>query len=292
MELRQLSYLIAVVEEANFTRAADRMHIAQPGVSAQIRGLERELGQQLLDRTTRTVRPTQAGAAFLPYARAALAAVEGGREALDELAGLRRGHLTIGTPASISAIDLPSVLADYNRDYPAVVITLAVADTNRLVAGVRDGRYDVILVGLTGPFPPGTDTHTIIDEPLVAVISRTHSLSTADQVPIRALAGCPLISLPTGTGLRKCLDDVCASAGFAPDIAFEAADPRVLVDLAAHGLGIAIVPRSVVVARQLNVHVLALTDPEPRARIVLGWRTDPPPTPAAHELIRRVTRQA
>ncbi|KOG56021.1 LysR family transcriptional regulator, partial [Streptomyces varsoviensis] len=79
MELRQLEYLVAVVEEASFTKAAARLHVAQPGVSAQVRQLERELGQSLLDRSGRTVRPTEAGAAVLPYARAALAAVDGAR---------------------------------------------------------------------------------------------------------------------------------------------------------------------------------------------------------------------
>src|SRR4051794_37700719 len=101
MELRQLAYLVAVIEEANFTRAAERVHVAQPGVSAQIRRLERELGQPLLDRSSRPVRPTAAGAAVLPYARAALAAAAGARAAVDELAGLMRGEVSIGTVTSL-----------------------------------------------------------------------------------------------------------------------------------------------------------------------------------------------
>ncbi|HEX6445096.1 MAG TPA: LysR family transcriptional regulator, partial [Streptosporangiales bacterium] len=88
MELRQLRYLVTVAEEANFTRAAARLHVAQPGVSAQVRRLERELGQELLDRSGRTVRLTEVGEAVLPYARAALSAVDGARRAVDELSGL------------------------------------------------------------------------------------------------------------------------------------------------------------------------------------------------------------
>jgi DNA-binding transcriptional LysR family regulator len=91
MELRQLAYFVTVAEEANFTRAAAKLHVAQPGVSAQIRRLERELGQQLLDRSARAVRLTEVGAAVLPYARAALQAVDGARLAVDELTGLLRG---------------------------------------------------------------------------------------------------------------------------------------------------------------------------------------------------------
>jgi DNA-binding transcriptional LysR family regulator len=109
MELRQLEYFVAVVDEANFTRAAVKVHVAQPGVSAQIRRLERELGQDLLDRSGRTVRVTQAGGVVLPYARAALAAVANARLAVDELTGLMRGRLTIGTVTSMSSDPNPRV---------------------------------------------------------------------------------------------------------------------------------------------------------------------------------------
>src|ERR1035438_6139020 len=96
MELRQLEYLVAVAEEANFTRAAERVHISQSGVSAQVRQLEQELGQQLLDRSGRSVRLTEVGAAVLPYAHAALDAVGNARLAVDQLAGLVRGQVTVG----------------------------------------------------------------------------------------------------------------------------------------------------------------------------------------------------
>jgi DNA-binding transcriptional LysR family regulator len=99
MELRQLKYFVAVEEEGSFTSAAAKVHVAQPGVSAQIRRLEHELGQDLLDRSGRTVRLTEVGAAVLPYARAAIAAAAGARLAVDELSGLLRGHVAIGMVA-------------------------------------------------------------------------------------------------------------------------------------------------------------------------------------------------
>src|SRR6185503_5280934 len=93
MELRQLEYFVAVAEEASFTRGAARVHVAQPGVSAQIRRLEQELGEMLLDRSGRTVTLTEVGEALLPHARAALSSVDGARLAVDELAGLTRGRV-------------------------------------------------------------------------------------------------------------------------------------------------------------------------------------------------------
>src|SRR4029453_6241939 len=117
MELRQLEYFVAVAEEANFTRAAERIHVAQPAVSAQIQRLEREVGQPLLDRSRRAVRLTAAGEAVLPYARAALAAVADIHVAVEELTQLVRGSVTIGTVTSHS-VDVPSLLADFQAANP------------------------------------------------------------------------------------------------------------------------------------------------------------------------------
>src|SRR5881227_1663542 len=101
MELRQLAYLVAVAEEGSFTRAAEREHVAQPGVSAQVRRLEAELGQPLFDRGGGTVTLTVAGEAVLPSARAALAGAFGVRTAIDALAGLIRGRVAIGVVPSV-----------------------------------------------------------------------------------------------------------------------------------------------------------------------------------------------
>src|ERR1035437_6469668 len=148
MELRQLEYFVAVAEEANFTRAAARLHVAQPGVSALIRQLERELGQELLDRSARTVRLTEAGAAVLAYAREALGAVSGARLAVDEITGLVRGRVAVGMVVACSSVDLVDLLADFHRDHPAVAISLSEADSDVLVDAIRAGQLDLAFVGL------------------------------------------------------------------------------------------------------------------------------------------------
>jgi DNA-binding transcriptional LysR family regulator len=292
MELRQLEYLVAVAEEASFTRGAERVHVAQPGVSAQIRRLERELGQELFDRTGRTVTLTEAGAAVLRYARAALAAVAGARAAVDELTGLLRGRLTIGTLTSISSprLDLTALLAAYHRDHPAVQITLTVGDSSLLAEAVRDGRYDAAFIGVAGSPPVGIATHVITDEPLVVVVPPADPLAGRASLPMAALAGLPLISLPAGAGLRAALEAACAAAGFTPRVALEGGDPRVLAELAAHGLGPAVIPRSLADTRADRLHTITLTTPEPRARLALAWRAEGPVSPAAHEFITRVRR--
>ncbi len=251
MELRQLAYFVAVVEEANFTRAAERMHVAQPGISAQIRQLEKEFGHQLLDRSGRTVRLTEMGAAVLPHARAALRAVEGAKLAVDELAGLVRGHLAIGMVTS-HPVDIPVLLAQFHDDFPAVEITLAEANSGKLVDDLHGGRLDVAIVGLATDLP-GLD-------------------------PV------PLICLPDGTAIRAILENACTTAGFRPRVAFDAATPSVLADLAARGLGIAILPESLV-RNRADLHPITVTGAELRGRLAWGWRASGPRSPAARAFI-------
>ncbi len=254
MELRQLEYFVAVVDEGTFTTAAAKVHVAQPGVSAQIRRLEREFGQALLDRSGRTVRLTAVGAAVLPYARDALDAVAGARLAVDELTGLMRGRVAVGMVTSCASVDLPNLLAGFHHSHPAVEITLSEANSDRLIDALHDGRLDLALVGLAATPPADIATQVVADEPLVAAVSHNDPLAARTTITLDALQERALISLPRGTGLRSCLDDACAAAGVHPHIAFEASNPDVLAHLTAQGLGVAILPASIA-----NAHPRATT---------------------------------
>src|SRR3954468_14272288 len=153
MELRQLAYVVAVAEEGSFTRAAEREHVAQPAVSAQVRRLEAELGQPLFARGPGPVTLTAAGEAVLPFARAALASAAGVRTVVDELAGLLRGRVAVGVVPSI-AHRLAGVLAAFHAAHPGVEITLAEDTSDALMDGVRTGRLDFALAGVAGAGPP------------------------------------------------------------------------------------------------------------------------------------------
>jgi DNA-binding transcriptional LysR family regulator len=292
MELRQLQYLVDVTDEASFTKAAAKAHVAQPGVSAQVRRLEKELGHVLLDRTGGTVRPTEAGAAILPYARAVLGAIAGMRQTADALTGLVRGHLTVGMVASISTprVDLPGLLASFYREHPGIEITLTEAVTDQLLAALLAGGADIAFVGLgPEPLPAGIETLVLASEPLVVAVSPGHPLAGQENVTLDALRAHSLITLPAGTGLRAHVDAACAAAGFRPRIAFEAGDPRLLARLAGQGLGAAILPASAAGANPL-LHVLALTQPSIQGRIALAWRASNPASPATRAFLRHATR--
>ncbi|MFI9100566.1 LysR family transcriptional regulator [Streptomyces fildesensis] len=288
MELRQLEYLVTVTEEASFTKAAAKLHVAQPGVSAQIRQLERELGQDLLDRSGRTVRPTEVGAAVLPYARAALAAVAGARQAVEELTGLVRGHVAVGTVTSLGqAVDVAGLLADFHHSHPAVEIGLIEDTSDNLLQALLTGRLDVAVVSLAGELPPGIGVQVVVDEPFVVAVAPGDPLADRTSIALDALAGRPLMCLPRGTGLRTVVDHACAAAGFRPRIAFEAGDPTVLAQFAVRGLGVAILPESLARSYPGELHAVNLTRPKLRGRLALAWRTEGPSGPAARALVRQ-----
>lgn len=289
MELHQLAYFVAVAEEGNFTRAAAQLHVAQPGVSAQIRRLERELGQPLLDRSGRTVRLTEVGAAALPHARAALAAVGRVREAVDEIAGLVRGQVAMGTITSAGPVGLPDLLAEFHRRYPAVEITLAEANSDVMLTALREGRLDVAVVGLAADPPPDIATRVLLDEPFLAVTAPSDPLAVGDTIALADLTGLPLMALPKGTGLRSALDAGFASVGATPRIAFEAADPNVLVQLAIRGLGVAIVPWSLARYHAADLHIFDIVEPRLRGVLALAWRAEGPISPAARALVALLT---
>jgi DNA-binding transcriptional LysR family regulator len=290
MELRQLEYFVAVTEEASFTKAAARLHVAQPGVSAQIRQLERELGQPLLDRSGRTVRLTEVGAAVLPYARAALAAVQGARLSVDELTGLLRGHVTVGTIDWIRSLDLPGMIAEFHRDHPDVEITVIQEDTDTLTDGLRTGRVDLAFLSLGAEPPEGIATRVVIEQDLYAAVDPDHPLARRSTITLRALADEALISLPKGTGVRAVLDTAFADAGLRPRIAFEAGEPPVLAQIAAHGLGVAVLPESAARALPDALHAMPIVRPRLSGRIALAWRAEGPHSPAARALTARARR--
>src|ERR1017187_7460378 len=142
MELKQLEYFIAVAEEANFTRAAKRVHISQSGVSAQIRKLELDLGAALIDRSGRTATLTTAGVAALEHARSVFASLDALRQAVNEVTGLIQGRLVVGMITGCTVQGLFDTLADFHHAHPGVEIALIGDSSEPLTERVRTGEGD------------------------------------------------------------------------------------------------------------------------------------------------------
>ena len=288
MELRQLEYLVAVAEEANFTRAAQRVHISQSGVSAQIRQLEHDLGATLIDRSGRTATLTSAGEAAVKHAREALAAAAAMRQAVDEVTGLLSGRLTVGMVTACTITALFDALATFHRAHPGVAIALLEDNSAALAEHVRSGAIDVALIGAAGAPPPGLDADPILSERLVAAVPPHHQFSERTRLTLDDLADCALICMPEGTGIRTVFDQACATRGMRLDVSLEASAPNAVADLAARGLGVAILSETIAAAHADRLRAAVIDDIETLAQLALVWR--PAPSPAAAEFLTRCRR--
>lgn len=289
MELRQLTYFVAVAHEESFTRAAERLHVAQPGVSQQIRRLEADLGATLFDRSSRRPRLTAAGAALLPHARDALAATEAARHALAALQDVIAGTLLLGAIPGIPDLDLPGLLAAFRAAHPAVDIALREDQPAPLIEGLRRDEHDVIVVGLSSSDPPdGLLVDVIRVEPLVLVTSIDHQLATRHSVSVVELHGESLVSLTRASTLRGLVEQACAAAGFSARIALETTDVTLLCDLVARGLGVTIIPRSTADHSERHGAKLAVVGFDPplgQRYTALARRRDRTVSPAAGEFL-------
>jgi DNA-binding transcriptional LysR family regulator len=282
MELRQLEYFVAVAEEANFTRAAERVHISQSGVSAQIRQLEHDLGATLIDRSGRTATLTTAGEVALEHARAALASADAVRQAVDEVTGLIRGRLVVGMVNGCTISPLFDALAAFYLAHPGVEISLIEDNSDRLTEEVRTGAADVALIGTAGALPPGLDALSIASERLVVAVPLGHPLTRRKRVTLSDISAYPIVCMPEGTAPRTMFDQACTAKGIQPDIVLQASAPDAVADLAIRGLGIAILTESMA-ARHSRLKALAFADIQTAAGLALIW----PPTesPALREFL-------
>jgi DNA-binding transcriptional LysR family regulator len=277
MELRQLEYFIAVAEEGNFTRAAERVHISQSGVSAQIRQLERELGADLIDRSGRTATVTGAGAAVLEHARAVLGSANAVRQAVDEVTELVRGRLVVGMVTACTVTPLFNALSAFHLAHSGVEITLYEGNSDRLIDDVRTGTTDMALIGAASAPPAGLESLLIISEPLVAPVPAGHPLARRRRATLADISAHPIVCLPVGTGVRSVFDAGCLARGVRPNIALQASAPAAVADLALRGLGVAILSRSMVTIHSNQLVPVAISDSDIPAVLALVWKASPGP---------------
>ncbi|WP_129840135.1 LysR family transcriptional regulator [Streptomyces sp. RFCAC02] len=288
MDLRQLEYFVAVAEERNFTRAAERVHISQSGVSARVRHLERELGAELFDRSAREVTLTVAGKAALEHARAALAAAGALRQAVGEVADVIRGRLTVGMVVGCAITPLFDALAAFHAAHPGVELSLTEGASDRLTDAVRSGGLDLALIGAAHTPPDGVESLTVVRERLVVAVPPGHPLAAGPTVTLRALAAHPVVCMPRGTGLRAVFDAACAAADVRPVIALEASAADAIADLAARGLGAGVLSASMTAAYGDRLVALPIDDAERPGLLCLVWRTAG--TPALRALLGHLRR--
>ncbi|MEU5420815.1 LysR family transcriptional regulator [Streptomyces sp. NPDC001407] len=250
MELRHLEHFVAVAEEQHFTHAAERLRVAQSGVSASVRALERELGAELFIRTTRRVGLTDAGRALLVEARRTLACAAAAREAVAAVQGLTGGTLSVGTEQCMGTVDAGALLASFHALHPQVEVHMEQAGSGRLLEQVRRGELDLAFV-VHDDVHDGVRLRRIAEEPLMLLCRADHPLAgVGGPVPAARLAGEVFVDLHPDWGARRAADLAFAEAGVTRKVALQVNDVYTLLDLVSRGLGAAVVPRPVTLKEQ------------------------------------------
>lgn len=247
MDLQQLRYVVEVAASSSFTRAAERCHVTQSALSHQIAALEREIGQRLFIRSSRSVRATEAGEAFLLHAREAVVAADSAREAAAASEGRVVGTLRLGVIPTVTAVSVPEAIARFRASHPDARVELSVGNSDSLGVRVRQGDLDVALLGLReGVEPVGVAARELAREQLVVAMASTHRLAGRTELTLDDLADEVFADFPAGTAGRSQSDAAFASSGLTRDVAFEADSADLILGLVAKELAISLLAPGVV----------------------------------------------
>ncbi len=281
IDLRQMRQFIAVAEELHFHRAAARLHMSQPPLTASVRKLEESIGAALIERGNRVVGLTAAGAAFLDEARRTVRQADQAVAAARNAADGRSGTVRVCHVGSALYGQLPALIRRFRRECPAVRLELREATSVQQVDLVRAGRADLAVV-----IPPLADAsdmqlRAMDTDRLAIALPRDHALAAEGRVALDRLAGERFVLWPAaeGRGFHVRVARLCAEAGFVPDIVQEAHGMHAVLSLVAVGAGVSIVPASMSGFRADEVTYHPLEQAEAQFETALCWL--PPLGPAA-----------
>jgi DNA-binding transcriptional LysR family regulator len=290
MELRHLRAFAALAAEGHFGRAAERLHIAQPALSQQVKQLERELGVGLVSRTTRRVELTEAGRRFAEHCHAVLASVDRAATDMAQVASGLAGRVSVGFIGTATYDLLPLAAREVRDALPGVRLDLhGELLSPALLDGLLDGSYDLVVLRPDGLDRPAADLRVLRTERLVAVLPDRHPLAGRSRIDLAELAGEPFVMHFSGhrSSMHERVLAACAAAGFRPPTITEVGETATLVVFVAAGLGVALVPSPVRSLALAGVAYVELAEP---ATIDLALATRAGETsPAVHRVAAIVT---
>lgn len=278
MEIRQLQYALQIAKEMNFSRAAEKLHIAQPSLSQQLSKLEKEIGVLLFQRNTNSVELTYAGSVFMEQAQKIVDHIEQLKREMGDISQMRKGRLIVGSLPITGSHILPLVLPVFQSRYPDIEIVLVEETSANLEALTSSGQTDICLLSL--PIDHSALIYqTLIEEEICLAVPPRHHLTLLNtqnnpSIHMSMLKDEPFILLKKGQGFRQITIDLCKTAGFEPRIVFESSNIETVQSLVAAGMGIALVPR--MVTRDLGLPsapvYFSLAEPAPTRTLVIAYR--------------------
>lgn len=284
MELRQLEYLLAVARHGHFTRAAEELHVAQPAVSQQLRRLEREVGLELIDRSSRSL--TAAGDILAQRASRALHELEAARSELQQLSGLQRGVVRLGAIHWLAPFDLAAALGGFTSEHVGIDIGLREEDAERMLDMLQDGQLDLVMHNVSpATVRDGIDQRIMFSEELVVMASVSSDLAGRTSISLAEVAERRVVAFRRGAAFREIADQAFTNLGLSPRIALESSDLVTIRSLVAEGLGVALMPRSLAETPGRGITQLAVEPGRLERSVALAWRNDHSLSPAAQALL-------
>jgi LysR family cyn operon transcriptional activator len=274
MELRQLRYLVTIAEEANFTRAAEKVFVSQSALSQQIQILEQEVGTVLLDRSKRGARLTSAGEILCHHARHIFGELEQAKVAIQELEGLQRGELRIGVVQTVNDYLMPSLATAFTQYHPQIKLFIDELSSDQIESGLEDGELQVGL-GFIPTSNTIIQTESLFEEQLVLIVRNDHPLANQHRIPVGALDAMPMIMLSNTFCTRRLWEENARLALIEPNIVMEMNTvSSILAVVEKTGLA-TVLPKFTLTKGVSDLLVcIDLTDPTPSRQVGLLWHRE------------------
>ena len=277
LNIRRLELLLDVVELGSITAAADKHVYSPSGVSQQLRRLEAEVGQPLLQRQARGMVPTDAGHVLTAHTRKILRQMAAAEADLAEIAGLNRGSLTMGTFPTLGGSFLPLVISRFKAQYPAIDLHVRSSRFNELIEMLENGQVGMSLLWdyeWNRLNPESFALTTVFEDATALIVGKDHRLARRKQVDMADLAKEEWIVREEEHPVLEVLHRSAQAAGFVPRISFHANDYQEAQAMVSVGLGVALAPRTAVVNKHPGVSIVSLGASAPSRRVLLAHRHD------------------
>jgi LysR family cyn operon transcriptional activator len=274
MELRQLRYLVAIAQEANFTRASEKVFVSQSALSQQIQALEQETGMVLLDRSKRGVRLTAAGEILYRHAQRIFLELEQAETAINELAGLQRGELHVGVVQTVNDYLMPLLASSFAQRHPRVKLLVSELSTDEIEAGLEQGELQVGL-GFIPSSSQSIDAQPLFEEQLVLIVRGDHPLAQRKQLAVGSLDQLPMVMLSNTFCTRRLWEDSARLTPAQPDVVMEMNTVSSILTVVENSDLATVLPRFTL-ARRSSDHLVGieLIEPTPLRQVGLLWHRE------------------
>jgi DNA-binding transcriptional LysR family regulator len=266
LDFGQIEAFLQVAEHSSFSRAAEVLQLTQPSITARIQSLERELGEELFERSGRGVRLTDAGNAFLPYVERILQTLREGRDAVDEVRNVQLGSLRVGSAITISTYVLPKILHTFTQRYPGLDVIIRTGRSEQVLHMLLSDEIQVAIARSLAS--PEVEAVHLYDDEIVLAVNPEHQFAETLKVTVAEAAMEPIVLFDRGSSYYGMINNFFRQAGVIPNVAMELDSLEATKRMVEEGLGIALVPL-VTIERELAAGILVkvdLLDAEPLSR--------------------------